>query len=172
MDPRFEAIHAFRRQAIGLEQRPPRRALRALFVGCSECAAASALLASLDPDQTLLNHGGVVVTSGRLDAAASATLAYAIGVRDARHVVLVGHSLCSYPQWSGSAAHVGRAGSRAHLAGQARAVKSLLAPKVALHALWIDEDDGDLFELVDPDAPRFDLMSDLDLSRLLARLAE
>lgn len=179
MRPALTALRAYRLRAADGRPCDARTPVSALFVVCSEHASANAFVAAVEPALVLQNLGARV-PPGRVEGSGDvATMEYALQLLQVRHVVVVGHAGCGAgredpevrlhdPRFAPDAL-----ASQASLllqASRARAHARASDRRVQVHALWFDEDEGDVYAYR-PEERRFALLSDLDAERLLDELA-
>lgn len=165
----LDSFRSRRRRALAQPHSIGSTEVPALFVGCSENYFGSELIEAVCPDQVVKNHGGVLISELGTDAAQRATLQYALEVRGVRHVVLLGHSGCTYPTWR-TEQEPAPDRSRTHLGMQARLLRVELDPAVELSALWLDEMEDVLYRLVDVRHIAFQRMGAVDFARFLTSL--
>jgi carbonic anhydrase len=158
-----------------------RRAARsALFVICSEDASATAFATAVDPALILQNFGATLPPPGGAPCGASTTITYALLQERVGHIVLCGHAACRFhapdaelgPQIEDRRFTPAQRASQSSLllqADRAWAHARALERPARLHALWFDEEEGDVYAYR-PDERRFELFDDLDVERLLVDL--
>ncbi len=155
------ALREFRRNAVGFgASEPLRPRVPALFTMCSDAWRASWLVSSCAP------AGILQVPEVDRPAIAAIDRAAARGVRA---LVVCGHAACTLTRERGE-------NDRARfIEGVRRLYEAepigarLRSGELALHALWFDEDEGDVF-LHETRGDRFVLLGDEDLERWLASL--
>jgi carbonic anhydrase len=164
-------LREYRRRAF-VGASAARDPLPALFVLCAECVPAAAFAAAADPAMVLQNFGGALPPSADRSSADQATVHQALTRARVGHVVLCGHARCNAVH-APPGERPSRRASQDHLLLQrerAAAMARALEVGVRIHALWFDEDEGDVYAYR-PEERRFTLLSDLDVERLLADLA-
>jgi len=161
MNTGIGALREFRRNAVGFgASEPARPRVPALFTMCSDAWRASWLVSSCAP------AGILQVPDVDQPALAAIDRVAAMG---AKALVVCGHAACSLARARGEG------GPARFVEGVRRLYESepigarFRSGELALHALWFDEDEGDVF-LHEPRAGRLVLLGDEDLERWLASL--